>query len=248
MPGGNTSLEAWIWSIGDTRHGTAGPINNKTGDPARFGDFEFFWLIEGVLSHPGPLRSRQRAIPHRTDSMPPDKPLIAAETATSNTQRCGRCGVQLEGDHSYVHEFASTLCQQCFDAYLSEVEADAMVYAEREVMITKKLPDADSETWVCCTPDNRLEIEPAKVADFYLEHCRHECTNYDQLLSQFNTRPVAIYARIYRQAILDRVDELIIQEILRRPSKVGCHCKSDRETIPTSRLIDPVSPRSPQVD
>ena len=162
--------------------------------------------------------------------MPPDKPLITAETATSNTQRCGRCGAQLEGDHSYVHEFASTLCQQCFDGYASELEADARVYAEREVRLIGDLPASESEHQLyCLSKDYQPAAAPRKIPDAYLARCRLEASNYDDLLSRFNSWPSASAAQIYRQAILDRVDELIIQVIRGRPSKAGCACRDDRE-------------------
>lgn len=230
MPGGNTAPEAWIWSIGETHHGAAGHINDETGDTVKFGDFEFFWLIEGVLSHPSPLRYRQRDTPQRTDSMPPDKPLIATETATSNTQLCGRCGVHLEGDHSHVHEFGSPFCKQCLDRYVSELAADARGYAEQEVRLIGDLPASESEHQLYrVSEDYQPPCGPTKIPDAYLARCRREASNCDDLLSRFNSWPSAIAAQTYRQAILDRADELIIQMIHARPSKAGYGFRDDRE-------------------
>jgi hypothetical protein len=109
---------------------------------------------------------------------------------------CAGCGVPF-ADMAYYDGDAGYFCERCDRERGERLTAEARIYAERECRITRPLPEYDRRR------------EHSHTPDAYLAHCRHSCTNYDELIVGLDRESVR--NRIYYDAIRDRITELIEQ-------------------------------------
>jgi hypothetical protein len=99
-------------------------------------------------------------------------------------------------------------CEACMKELVEESACEAKAFAKKKCELTCKLPEYDTTREFKCTAE---EYE-AGAKESYTEnsfrcHCRHHCTNYDQLIHELRRDDLG--DRIYYRAIRARIDELL---------------------------------------
>lgn len=129
---------------------------------------------------------------------------------------CSLCGAQFVDEACYLDEFEALFCEPCAASYVNELEQEAKAYASEACKITETLPKFDAEHQFRCSPaEYEMGMKSSNTPNAHLATCRHECTNYDDLIRQYSRSSRSIRDQAYYAAIRDRTDEMLIAEIER---------------------------------
>jgi hypothetical protein len=101
-------------------------------------------------------------------------------------------------------------CTSCAEALTREWFGDAQAFAKERCKIIHKLPAYDPACEYRCTPEEYEEgSRESYTPNAYLCRCRHECTNYDELIADLSRDHAE--DRVYYEVIRHRIDELLIE-------------------------------------
>ncbi len=98
---------------------------------------------------------------------------------------CDDCGDFLGAEVYNLEDGDSVghLCKSCAVAMAESVAAEAKVYAREHCKITSPLPRFDPSREYRCTPEQYENGDrESYTRNSHACHCRHECTNYDELI------------------------------------------------------------------
>lgn len=105
-----------------------------------------------------------------------------------------------------------TYCEPCITDLKDRAEAKAKVYAAQNCKITKPLPEYDSQFEFRASPEDYDHgARESYTPNAYMCHCRHNCTNYEDLIASLDRNSLFDHAK-YR-AIRDRITDLLESEI-----------------------------------
>jgi hypothetical protein len=120
---------------------------------------------------------------------------------------CDSCNTIIDGD---AHDDGSGAyyCENCADSLIEKWTEEAIAFAEKHCRITAKLPAYDPAREFTCTPEeyehgNREAYTP----NAYLCMCRHDCTNYDELIADLSRDDAEDC--VYYAVIRFYIDELL---------------------------------------
>lgn len=126
---------------------------------------------------------------------------------------CCCCEIKIDKDCHFIDPFYA--CERCFRELDRDAESQWREYARKNCKITEDLPEWDATTQWSITPeDYESGARESNTENAYRTTCRHEFTNYDELISsldRFNPLDSIQYS-----AIRGRIDELIFVEIQRK--------------------------------
>jgi len=95
---------------------------------------------------------------------------------------CEGCGEHLT-DMAYYDGVGAHYCEDCIVGKIDEAKSEASEFAIENCRITKPLPYSD------------------------LGRCRHNCTNYEELIEKLNKD--GVIDQVFYSAIRERIDELL---------------------------------------
>lgn len=143
---------------------------------------------------------------------------------------CLFCDDAITEEAYYVEEFSGNLCEHCVQEYVKECEMEAKVFAAEHCRITKALPAYDDENEFRCTPEEyETGFGVSNTPDAYFVSCRHENTNYDELI--WGLSRTAMWDQVLYHAIRDRIDRMLIDEIEEKHPNVHCDWWGDMEPL-----------------
>lgn len=123
---------------------------------------------------------------------------------------CYCCALKIDHDCHFIDPLY--VCEPCFRDLERDAESESPEFALKNCRITEAWPVWDATTeWSITPEDYEFGDRVSNTENAYRTTCRHECTNYDELISsldKFNPLDSILY-----DAIRDRIDELIDDEI-----------------------------------
>lgn len=129
---------------------------------------------------------------------------------------CYLCGAQFVDEACYLDEFEAFFCEPCVDKYVREQEDEAKEYAREACKITEALPKFDAENQFCCSSEEyEMGMKLSNTPNAHFSTCRHEYTNYDDLIRPFHRSSRSIADQVFYAAIRERTDTMLIAEIER---------------------------------
>lgn len=138
------------------------------------------------------------------------------------------CDVQIVGQAFYAGEFEHHLCETCVETYVREEEAAAKEFANEHCKITSRFPEYDDENEFRCTPEEyEMGERASNTPNAYFTKCRHECTNYDELIQPFPKESDEIADHVFYSAISRRIARIVIDEIEARHPNVCLDAECD---------------------
>ena len=125
---------------------------------------------------------------------------------------CTDCGQPIaDDDFVYWDEPGEYYCEHCIDKLVKRVVKEARAFAKANCKITHPLPEYDEEAeFKCSREDYEAGERESYSPNAYMAHCRHNCTNYDDLIKSFDRDTYS--DQLYYEAIKDRIAVLIEQE------------------------------------
>jgi hypothetical protein len=121
--------------------------------------------------------------------------------------RCTECKILLEeaywdGDAWY--------CEGCINALAQVIVKEAESYALESCKITRPLAKYDARYEYRPTPEEyNSGAKEAYTENAHRAHCRHNCTNYDELIKTLSKYSEVLRDKVYYEAIRKRIDELL---------------------------------------
>jgi hypothetical protein len=150
---------------------------------------------------PDPLEVEPAAIP-------------VADISEKGVVRCAKCR-RREREEVYYDGAGKYYCDGCIDDVIDKAKVEAIAYAEEHCKITSRLPEYDSIHEFRCSPeDYEMGYRESYTPNAYMCHCRHQCTNYDELIDPLDTD--TIEGEVYYKAIKARITELLEPEVEKR--------------------------------
>ncbi|QEF97748.1 hypothetical protein Mal15_17920 [Stieleria maiorica] len=135
---------------------------------------------------------------------------------------CLLCGDQIANEAYYADEFEGHFCGSCVEGYVNDIEQEAETHARAACRITAELPGFDAENeFRCSQEDYDLGMRWSNTPNSYLSACRHECTNYDDLIGACHKSSQSIADQVFYAAIRERTDKMVIAEITRTHPEVA---------------------------
>lgn len=126
--------------------------------------------------------------------------------------KCHRCSAHLMDEACY-DGVENYYCETCMKALIQEIEPEAEQYAQEHCKILVKLPRYDHDlTYRCTSKEYEEGDRESYTPNSYLCHCRHECTNYDELIQPLSRDSVE--DKICYSAIHERITDMLEAEIL----------------------------------
>jgi hypothetical protein len=103
---------------------------------------------------------------------------------------------------------AGYYCEACIPAVAAEAEVEARAFAREYCRVTRPLPPYDPAREYRCTPEEYASgNRESYTRSAHACYCRHECTNYDELVRGLD-RP-SVTDQILYAAIRERIKELL---------------------------------------
>lgn len=129
--------------------------------------------------------------------------------------RCAECNRLFGEDEEAVYWGDVHRCEACSEKLAEIVEADAAEFAEENCKITKALPKYNPLHEFRCTREDYESgySKESYTRNSHLCYCRHNCTNYDELIKGLNRFDHSLENQILYQAIRCRIDELLEEQI-----------------------------------
>ncbi len=100
---------------------------------------------------------------------------------------CSTCDRMVRENEDVYTDGESYYCRRCFVNLLADAETQAAIFAEAQCRITRPLPEYDPDEEFRCTPEEYENGDKAsKTPNAHLCHCRHNGTNYDDLIRELD--------------------------------------------------------------
>lgn len=123
--------------------------------------------------------------------------------------QCADCDTHLP-EEAYYDGIDEFFCKKCMDLRIEECHQEAVEFALENCRITSPLPEYESELELRCSPDAYAMGDWAcYTPDYHMARCRHNCTNYDELIKDLDRE--AVPDRIYYNAIRERITDLLLE-------------------------------------
>lgn len=123
---------------------------------------------------------------------------------------CECCGEDITDDCHFTDP--GYQCQDCHSVFVGMEESKAAIYAADELKITVPFPRFDSmEAWSISPDEYESGDRVSNTENAYRTRCRHENTNYDQLIGNLSTD--CEVDQIKYAAIREAADQLVNEEI-----------------------------------
>ena len=127
--------------------------------------------------------------------------------------RCDTCAVDLVETYD---DDGRHYCEQCCSKLESRLEEEAADYALQHCRITRPFERYDAtREQRCSRVDYEMGAKESYSPNAYMTRCRHECTNYDSLIRPLSRDSGRVLDDIFYQAIRERIETLIVEEIRR---------------------------------
>ncbi len=124
---------------------------------------------------------------------------------------CEKCRTRISGE-AYPDD-DGWYCESCMRERVFTFEAEARTYAEEHCRITKPLPWYNPLDEYRCTPEEyEMGDRESCTPNAHACHCRHNCTNYDELIKPLDRGSVR--DQVFYSAIRDRIEELLEEAML----------------------------------
>lgn len=125
---------------------------------------------------------------------------------------CGGCDDPVTGEAYYDGE-GTYYCESCATDLAEGWTAEATEYAVQNCRITAPVPAYDPQREFRCTPEEyEAGAKESYTPNAHLAHCRHRCTNYEELLRGLDRDRA--HDRVRVAAIRERVTELLEEAIV----------------------------------
>jgi hypothetical protein len=129
-----------------------------------------------------------------------------------NVVRCAECNRTFAENEGVVYFEDGCCCETCAEQRVKIAEQEAKEFAEENCKITKVLPKFNPAREFSCTPE---EYEAGNRESYtrssHLCHCRHNCTNYDDLINGLD--PHDLVHAIFYEAVRSRIEGLLTDQI-----------------------------------
>jgi DNA-directed RNA polymerase subunit RPC12/RpoP len=139
---------------------------------------------------------------------------VAEITEEGEELRCAECNRLFGEEEEAVYWGDEYRCEDCSEKLVESVEAEVAEFAEQNCKITETLPKYNPAHEFRCTPE---EYESGSKESYthnsHLCYCRHNCTNYDELIKNLDKLGDHLEGKIHYEAIRSRVDELLKEQI-----------------------------------
>jgi len=136
---------------------------------------------------------------------------VEAILEVGGSNECKYCESEFE-DFGIYDGVDSHFCESCAIMLCQEYFDDAIVSAEEECRITKDLPKFDpTYQWACTREEYEFGFRESNTENAYRTICRHQYTNYDELISGLDRD--SMYDQAKYHAIRSTVEKLIESEI-----------------------------------
>ena len=153
---------------------------------------------------------------------------VAVEELDGEEIICLICEIQITAEAFWVDEFDGSLCEDCVNEYVQDLETDAKAFAKENCRITRELPQYDDENEYRCTPEEyKMGNRESNTPNAYFARCRHECTNYDELIDGLKKESAATDDHVKYEAIRARIDRILIDEIEANHPNAACNWWSE---------------------
>ena len=148
---------------------------------------------------------------------------IQIEKSDEGKIQCLACDFYIVDKTFFVDELGYQMCEKCITSYINSLEFESEELAKRNCRITRKLPEYDGESECQCTPSAyETDGRESNAFDDYLTKCRHECTNYDDLIANLQRNSHAVCDAIEYLAIRNRTDRILMYKIKETQPNVAC--------------------------
>lgn len=142
---------------------------------------------------------------------------------------CAECGEHLLGEACY-DGISRHFCEPCMERLVELAENEAETYAEENCRITKPLPKYDPRFEYKCSPEAyEAGAKQSYTENSHMCHCRHNCTNYHELLKPLDKNIGNVWHRVRYWAIRERIDELLedaMEEMADKDEFDDCDCEA----------------------
>lgn len=128
--------------------------------------------------------------------------------------RCAECDRVFAEDELAVYWGDCQRCEACSEELVKTVEAEAAEFACQHCKITQALPKYNPSQEFRCTPDEyEVGSKESYTRNSHLCYCRHNCTNYEELIKDLHKLDDSLENKILYEAIRARIDELLEKQI-----------------------------------
>ena len=159
-----------------------------------------------------------------------DAMLIWSETVDDFGEEviiCCQCHCELRGNDRAFPVSEGEVCETCSPKYEASLTQKAERFALENCKILLPLPEYDDENEYRCTPEEYdAGIRDSNTPNAYFTMCRHEYTNYDELIRPYPKNSDDLTDIMYYDAIQTQIYRLLIEEIER--NHLICPQKLDR--------------------
>jgi hypothetical protein len=125
---------------------------------------------------------------------------------------CAKCGQVLREEAYYDDGDGVHYCETCVKELIESLKGEAIAYAKEHCKITDPLEKYDSQYEYRCTPEDYAHgARESYTENAHMCHCRHNCTNYDELIKDLGRDSIA--GRVYYTAIHARIMEMLEEAI-----------------------------------
>lgn len=139
---------------------------------------------------------------------------VAEITEEGEEIHCAECNSVFSPDEDAVFWGSEYRCVGCSEELVKIVEAEAAEFARENCKITKPLPKYNPAYEFRCTPEEyESGLKESYSRNSHVCHCRHNCTNYDELIKDHSKNSELIEDGIFYLAIRSRIDELLSEQI-----------------------------------
>lgn len=126
---------------------------------------------------------------------------------------CVECKCVLT-DFAYLDDdTANVYCESCLETLVESLKDEARVFAKKNCRFTRELPTFYLDHEYRCTPEEYAEgMRESYTENSYRCHCRHCCTNYEELIVDYSK--CGVRNRVFYAAIRSTIDKMIDDDIV----------------------------------
>jgi hypothetical protein len=145
------------------------------------------------------------SLPSHSQAIP-----IPVEDLDEELIECSECKAPIKTEVFF--EGDDFICQPCFESSIEAAEAEAAARVERCAIKSRPLPPYDPALEFAPTPEeyamgDRVAYSPGS----YLTHCRHNLTNYDELIDDLDKE--RFLDSIVYVAVHNRILALVVEAV-----------------------------------
>jgi hypothetical protein len=140
---------------------------------------------------------------------------VSEITPEGEELHCAECARVVADNEDAVFWGDDYRCTTCSEKLAKIMQEEAEEFAREVCEITASFPKYDSTREFRCTQEQYEEgNRESYTRNSHYCHCRHACTNYDELKSGLERRSHFLEHHILYKAIRSRIDELVTERIL----------------------------------